>query len=156
MVITLIDSRIRACVNIDGNYRARPYPSDEALGHPHQSLMWLRRPLYVFTDQQLKGVGMTREEFTKEISFGPRLLSSSKVGLDVQFPQVGVNHMDFSDVRVLEAGISPEVRAARLLTLQMTRDWVCEFIQKTFDGRAALSFEGSVVRNREAHVSLYE
>jgi hypothetical protein len=151
-----IDASIRACVNIDGSYRARPYPSDEAMGHPQQSLMWLRRPLYMFTEQQLKGVGMTQEEFNSEISFGPRLMRGTKVGLDVQFPQVGLDHMDFSDVRILQSGVSPEVRAARLLTLQMTRDWVREFIQKTFDGRSALLLTGTAAKYREAHISLYD
>jgi len=150
-----IDARIRACVNIDGSYRARPYPSDQAMGHPQQSLMWLRRPLYMFTDQQLKGVGMTRGEFDAEIAFGPRLLGGSKAGLDVQFPQVGVDHMDFSDVRVLESGISPQAKAARLITLQMTRDWVRGFIENTFDGDNRLLIAGPAVKHREAHVSLY-
>jgi len=109
----------------------------------------------VFTDQQLKGVGVTRGEFDAEIAFGPRLLGGAKRGLDVQFPQVGVDHMDFSDVRLLESGISPEARAARLLTLQMTRDWVREFIEKTFDGDVRLLIARPAVKHREAHVSVY-
>jgi len=98
---------------------------------------------------------MTQEQFNREISSGPRLMSGAKAGLDVQFLQVGIDHMDFSDVRILQSGVSPEVRAARLLTLQMTRDWVREFIQKTFDGRSAL-LTGTAAKYREAHISLYE
>src|SRR5262249_16348431 len=37
-----IDAEIRACANIDGGYRARPYPTDRPLGSANQSLMWLR------------------------------------------------------------------------------------------------------------------
>src|SRR5262249_33857184 len=131
-----MDVEIRACANIDGAYRARPYPSDKPMGSANQSLMWLRRPLYVFTDGQLKGIGMTREEFNGEVLLGRRVLGGADVvGLDVQLPQVEINHMDFSDIRILESGASPEARAARLLALDAMRSWVREFIQKTFDGR---------------------
>jgi len=152
-----IDAGIRACVNIDGGYRARPYPSDKAMGRPNQSLMWLRRPLYVFTDEQLKRIGMTRAEFNAEVLLGQQVMGGAKGGaLDVRFPHVGVGHMDFSDVRILVPGISSELRAARLLTLEMTRNWVREFIQKAFDSHMESLLTGTAVAYREAQISMYE
>lgn len=151
------EAGIRVGVNIDGAYRARPYPSDRPLGRPNQPLLWLRRPLYVFTDAQLKGIGMTREAFNAEVALGRRLLGGTEGGaLDVQLPYAGIDHMDFSDVRVLESGVPPEARAARLLTLEATRIWVREFIQKAFEGRVAQLLTGTAAKYREAHVSLFE
>lgn len=150
-----VDASLGACVNIDGGYRARPYPSDKPLAL-HQPTMWLRRPLYVFTDEQLRGIGMTREQFNAEISLGKLQLSGIPGGgLDVQLPHVGINHMDFSDLRLLKSGISTEERAARLLTLQMTRDWLRDFFQKCLNGQpASAALKGSISHYREAHISV--
>jgi pimeloyl-ACP methyl ester carboxylesterase len=151
-----LDAVIGACVNIDGSYRARPYPSGKPLGL-RQPTMWLRRPLFVFTDAQLKGIGMTREEFNAEVSLGQQLLSSNYGGgLDVVLPHVGINHMDFSDVRLLDSAASSEERAARLLTVEMEREWVLNFIGKSLDGQPArASLIDTASRYREAHISLY-
>jgi predicted dienelactone hydrolase len=152
-----VDASVGACVNIDGGYRARPYPSDKPLAL-HQPIMWLRRPLYVFNDEQLRGIGMTREQFNAEISLGKlQLRDIPGGGLDVQLPHVGINHMDFSDIRLLKSGISPEERAARLLTLQMTRDWLRDFLQKCLNGQpASAALKGSLSQYREAHISVYD
>jgi len=152
-----LEERIGACVNIDGAYRARPYPSDRPLGL-RQPAMWLRRPLYVFTDAQLHGIGMTRGEFNAEILLGQQLLGGSRGGdLDVQLPQAGIDHMDFSDVRVLESGVSREDRAARLLTMEMEREWVLDFVGKSLDGQPVrASLIDTAARYREAHLSVYD
>jgi hypothetical protein len=63
--------------------------------------------------------------------------------------------MDFSDVRVLEPGISLQVRAARRKTIEAARSWVREFIQSAFEGHAALLLTGSAAKHREARISLY-
>jgi hypothetical protein len=65
--------------------------------------------------------------------------------------------MDFSDIRLLKSGISPEERAARLLTLQMTRDWLRDFLQKCLNGQpASAALKGSLSQYREAHISVYD
>lgn len=152
-----LDAGIGACVNIDGSYRARPYPSHMPLGL-NQPTMWLRRPLFVFTDAQLKGIGMTRDEFNAEVLLGQQLLGRNDRGaLDVILPHVGINHMDFSDVRLLESDASPEERAARLLTAEMEREWILNFIRKSLDGQPARALLIDTASHyREAHISLYD
>ena len=151
-----LDPGLLACISIDGAYRARPYPAAVEASKVQPPFMWLRRPLFIFTDAQLKQIGMTRTEFDSEISMGRRVMASASSGsLDVRLPRIGIDHMDFSDVRVLEKDASPTVRAARLLTLEMTRAWVRDFLTAAAEGQWRRLLAETSTGYREARISAY-
>jgi predicted dienelactone hydrolase len=152
-----LEPSILACINIDGGYRARPYPAtvNESVIEP--SFLWLRRPLYEFTDTQLKQVGMTRPEFDEEISMGSRVMRSvGKGGFDVRLPHAGIEHMDFSDLPLLHSDISPSSRATHSLTIEMMRSWVRDFLEAAAEGQPRRVLTQTSAPYREARITAYK
>lgn len=151
-----LDPGCSACISIDGAYRARPYPADVEASRLSTPFLWLRRPLFIFTDAQLKQVGLTRTEFDNEVALGQRVMADDTGGsFDIRLPQVGIDHMDFSDVRVLERDLPPAIRSARRLTLEMTRAWVRDFLQAASRGESRRLLTQATSAYREARVSAY-
>lgn len=151
-----LEPSIVACVNIDGGYRARPYPATVQASGIEPAFLWLRRPLYEFTDTQLKQVGLTRSEFEEEIAMGSRVMRAVvKGGFDVRLPHAGIDHMDFSDVPLLQKDISPSSRAARSLTVEMMRSWVRDFLEASVDGRPSRVLTETSAAYREARITAY-
>ncbi len=152
-----LDPGFSCCINIDGSYRARPCPAAVEASKLNPPLLWLRRPLFLFTDAQLKQVGLTRAEFDEEIAMGQRVMAGVGGGsFDVRLPHAGIDHMDFSDVRVLERDLAPPVRAARRLTLEMTRAWVRDFLQAALRGESRRLLTQTSSAYREALVWAYQ
>ena len=152
-----LEPSILACINIDGGYRARPYPAavNESVIEP--SFLWLRRPLYEFTDTQLTQVGMTRAEFNEEIAMGSRVMRSvGKGGFDVRLPYAGIEHMDFSDLPLLHSGISPSSRATHFLTIEMMRSWVRDFLEAAAEGQPRRVLTQTSAAYREARITAYK
>jgi pimeloyl-ACP methyl ester carboxylesterase len=152
-----LEPSLVACVNIDGGYRARPYPAtvDGSIIKP--ALLWLRRPLYEFTDTQLKQVGLTRSEFDEEIAMGSRVMRTvEKGGFDVRLPHAGIDHMDFSDVPLLQKDLSPPLRAARSLTVEMMRAWVRDFFEASAAGEPHKVLTETSAAYREARITAYK
>lgn len=153
-----IDAALQSCINIDGSYRARPYPASVEAGKLGPAFMWLRRPQYLFTDVQLKQIGMSRREFDQELAMGSSVMASvARGGIDVRLPHPGIDHMDFSDVGLLRSDASPTVRAERILTIEMTRAWVRDFLQALDKGGPeSVLFARTSAAYREAQVSVYQ
>lgn len=151
-----LDAAIASCINIDGGYRARPYPAAVEASAIEPPFLWLRRPLYVFTDVQLKQVGMSRAEFDEQIAMGRRVLDGGANGaFDVRLPHAGVNHMDFSDIPLLQGDVTAAARAARFLTIEMTRSWVRDFARASAMGRPQRVLTETSAAYREARITAY-
>jgi len=152
-----LDSSILGCINIDGGYRARPYPAAVDASTIEPVFLWLRRPLYEFTDVQLKQVGLSRSEFDEEISMGSRVMRAvGKGGFDVRLPHAGINHMDFSDVPLLRKDISAKARAIGFLTIEMTRSWVRDFVEASAAGQPLRILTQTSAAYREARITAYK
>jgi predicted dienelactone hydrolase len=133
-----IDSVIKACANLDGRYRARVYPASSPQESPRQPIMWIHSPLREFTDEELPQAGLTREQFTAEVALGVSLLSKVEGGsYDLTVDQIGLDHQDFTDFRILEAGLSEETLAARERTLEITRVYLKAFFDSALLGQQA-------------------
>jgi len=88
------------------------------------------------------------------LQFQGRERSAPVSDLEVDGAKVSFN-MNWENHRFRFNGQS-ELRAARLLTLEMTRNWVREFIQKAFDSHMESLLTGTAVAYREAQISMYE
>lgn len=152
-----LEPSLVACVNIDGGYRARPYPATVRASVIQPAFLWLRRPLFEFTDTQLKQVGLTRAEFDEEIAMGTEIMRAVEGGgFDVRLPHAGIDHMDFSDVPLLQKDISPSLRAARSLTVEMMRSWVRDFLEASAEGRPGRVLTQTSASYREARITAYK
>lgn len=139
-----LDTAIRACANLDGRYRERPYPLSSAAEAPHQPFLWIRGPVYVFSDTELTQMKITRQQFHDEMALRDSIMSA--IGHDsstVYIDEIGFDHLDFTDFRVLETGISVEERATREHLLAMTR----RYLQGFFD--ATLGSESAALRSHQ-------
>ena len=151
-----LEPSLVACVNIDGGYRARPYPAtvDDSVIKP--AFLWLRRPLYQFTDTQLKQIGLTRSEFDEEIAIGTHVMRAiERGGFDVRLPHAGIDHMDFSDLPLLQKDLPPSLRAARSLTVEMMRAWVRDFLEASSAGQPRRVLTETSAAYREARITAY-
>ena len=152
-----LEPSILGCINIDGGYRARPYPATVNASVIEPAFLWLRRPLYEFTDTQLKQVGLSRSEFDEEIAMGRRVMRSvGGGGFDVRLPHAGIDHMDFSDVPLLQKDIPPSSRATRSLTIEMMRSWVRDFLEASVAGEPRRVLTQTSAAYREARISAYK
>jgi hypothetical protein len=126
-----IDPLLRACANIDGRYRARPYPISSAADAPKQAFLWIHTPQVVFTDDQLVQRGMNRQDFDAEMTLGRAIMAAVVSGsYDVSIDQIGADHLDFTDFRIFESGISSDVLASRQRTIELTRAAVAAFFDE--------------------------
>jgi hypothetical protein len=152
-----IDPTIRACVNIDGKYRVRPYPMSSPSEAPKQPFMWMRTPQEVFTDQELAQRGHSRDQFQSEVEIGKSILRAVAGGSwDAKIVQVGLDHDDFTDFRVLESGLSPETVATRKRTLEITNACLLAFFDITLRGkRKELTSRSLMRRFPEVDLSQY-
>jgi Platelet-activating factor acetylhydrolase, isoform II len=152
-----LDSTILSCINIDGGYRARPYPATVDASKIQPLFLWLRRPLYVFSDAQLKQVGLSRSEFDEEVAMGGRVMAGVAGGsFDVRLPHAGIDHMDFSDIPLLQKDISVKSRSTRFLTIDMMRSWVRDFLAASAAGQSRRLLTQSSAAYREARISAYD
>jgi hypothetical protein len=130
-----IDPALRACADIDGNYRARPYPIASGAESPRQPFLWIHTPQPVFTDQQLEQRKMSRKDYEGELALGKAIMAGVASGsYDVTFTEPGVDHLDFTDFRIFESGIAAETLAARRQTLEETRRVLASFFDEALRG----------------------
>ncbi|HEY3812891.1 MAG TPA: hypothetical protein VGL66_06665 [Caulobacteraceae bacterium] len=123
-----LDTAIHACANLDGRYRERPYPLSSPADAPHQPFLWIRGPVHVFTDDELTQRNVTRQQFQDEQSLRDSIMhATGKGSATLYIDEIGFDHLDFTDFRILETGISAEQRAARERILEMTRRYLLEF-----------------------------
>ncbi|HEY2091184.1 MAG TPA: hypothetical protein VGJ81_04800 [Thermoanaerobaculia bacterium] len=131
-----IDPALRACADIDGRYRARPYPISSGAESPSQPFLWIHTPQPVFTDQQLEQRKMSRKDYDAELALGKAIMAGVGSGsYDVTFTQPGVDHLDFTDFRMFESGIAAETLASRRQTLEQTRSVLAAFFDETLRGK---------------------
>ena len=65
-------------------------------------------------------MGLSRSEFDDEVAMGGRVMAGVAGGsFDVRLPHAGIDHMDFSDIPLLQKDISVESRSTRFLTIDM-------------------------------------
>jgi predicted dienelactone hydrolase len=130
-----IDPALRACADIDGNYRARPYPIAAAAESPSQPFLWIHIPQPAFTDQQLEQRKMSRTDYERELALGKAIMAGVASGsYDVTFTEPGVDHLDFTDFRLFESGIAPKTLTFRRQTLEQTRAVLAAFFDEALRG----------------------
>jgi hypothetical protein len=131
-----IDQELRACADIDGRYRARPYPIASPTDAPSQAFLWIHTQQPVFTDEQLQQRRMSRKKYEDELALGKAIMAGVRSGsYDVTFTRPEVDHLDFTDFRIFESGISAETLAARRETLEQARTVLAAFFDETLRGK---------------------
>jgi predicted dienelactone hydrolase len=143
-----IDPALKACANLDGRYRARPYPISSATEAPKQPFLWIHTPQPALTDQQLAQRGMSRKDFDAELTLGTAIMAGVASGSDdVTIDQIGADHLDFTDFRIFERGISTDVLASRQRTLELTRAAIAAFFSEAFSAKQA-SIQSAMPQDR--------
>ncbi|HZY61338.1 MAG TPA: hypothetical protein VFE38_02365 [Edaphobacter sp.] len=126
--IRLLDPRIRAGINIDGNIRGVPFPPDEDSVGGNQPFLWLEKQLPWPTASQLKQMGLTHQEVTTMFAQGDHLLSTiPSDAYHVTIVQPDIDHLDFSDQALLNSQLTDDVFAQKMRTLEIARTYVVSF-----------------------------
>jgi dienelactone hydrolase len=149
-----LDGQLRACANIDGRYRARPYPIASPAEAPRQPFLWIHTAPAVLTDEQLAQRGMTRKDFDTETALGQAIMAGIPSGSDeVTIDQPGADHLDFTDFRIFESGTAPDVLASRQRTLEITRTAIAAFFDHALGRSTADSVRQALPKERYPDVT---
>jgi hypothetical protein len=140
--VRLLDERVRGGINLDGTQRElsfQPVKGDNVGGDA--PFLWIQKTLEVPTDEQLKRVKHTREEFEAEMKkitdeWDRRLGSVTGGAMRVYIDRPGITHIDFSDEPFWD-DLSETDRAAKQKTIADTRAWVRAFFDGTVRGEWA-------------------
>jgi pimeloyl-ACP methyl ester carboxylesterase len=132
-----MDSRLKACLNIDGLAAGQPFYPDEAGNGPGQPYMLMLKPLPVPSDAQLAVWKTTREAWTRlqndrldgllaRVASGSYMLTAS-----------GFSHQSFSDNSLMYpslldslAGMSLRAGPTAYRQVQLTREYTLAFFDK--------------------------
>ncbi|HEX9546739.1 MAG TPA: hypothetical protein VF942_05340, partial [Acidimicrobiales bacterium] len=134
--VRLLDSRFRGGVNLDGNIRGRGFQPIAGLDEGRSSFLWVVKQSPSLTDQELAKMELPRAVYEEFVTEGDRLMRSVQGGAaTVTIARVGIDHMDFSDIPLWEAPLSPDLRAGKLRTLSAARHYVLAFFRGCLQGR---------------------
>jgi Predicted dienelactone hydrolase len=133
--IRLLDSRIRAAINIDGNIRGVPFPPEENDKGGKQPFLWLEKQIPWPNASQLKQMGLTHEQMEDMLGEGDRLLSTiPSDAYHVVIAQPGIDHLDFSDQAMFDSKLTQGELAQKLRTLEIARIYVTLFFDAYLKG----------------------
>jgi hypothetical protein len=129
--VRLLDARFRGSINLDGNIRGRGFQPIRGPDGGHQPFMWIEKQTPVLNDEELAKAQLPKALYQEFFVETDRLMQSVKPGsAHVTVARLGVEHLDFSDNPFWSAVASPDVRAGKRRTTQLTRQYIRAF----FDG----------------------
>jgi hypothetical protein len=134
--VRLLDPRFRGGINIDGNEKGTGFESILGSDGGKQPFMWIETPYQPPTERDLQKSGITRAQWNDMYADGDRQMRSVQGGgLRITIARLGIDHMDFSDNPFWASAAAPEVRAGKLRTMAITRDYVRAFFEGCLKGQ---------------------
>jgi dienelactone hydrolase len=134
--VRLIDPRFRGGINIDGNEKGTGFESVLGSDGGKQPFMWIESPYQPPTERDLQKGGITEAQWKDMYADGDRQMRSVQGGgLRITIARLGIDHMDFSDNPFWTSAAAPEVRAGKLRTMAITRDYVLAFFEGCLKGQ---------------------
>jgi platelet-activating factor acetylhydrolase isoform II len=134
--VRLLDARFRGGVNIDGSDSGRSYQPISGNDGGKQPFLWIEKHPRQPTQQQLRQAGLTGAQWKDILEDGDRLLRNVSGGaMRVTIARLENSHMDFSDNPYWDASTPPQVRAGKLRTMAITRDYVRAFFEGCLKGQ---------------------
>jgi pimeloyl-ACP methyl ester carboxylesterase len=132
-----LDSRFKACLNLDGLAAGQPFYPDAAGNGPSQPYMLMLKPLPVPSDAQLAAWKTSREAWvTLQADRLKGLLDRVAAG-SYKLTASGFDHQSFSDNPLLYpslpdslAGMSLSAGPAAYRQVQLTREYTLAFFDK--------------------------
>jgi hypothetical protein len=132
----LLDSRFRGGINIDGNESGRSYQPVSGTDGGKQPFLWIEDQVQQPTQEQLRRQGLTEDQWKGILEDGDRLLRNVSGGaMRVTIARLESGHMDFSDIPYWDVSAAAQVRAGKLRTITITRDYVRAFFEGCLKGR---------------------
>jgi hypothetical protein len=132
----LIDPRFRGGINIDGNEKGTGFESVLGSDGGKQPFMWIESPYQPPTERDLQKGGITEAQWKDMYADGDRQMRSVQGGgLRVTIARLGIDHMDFSDSPFWESAAAHDVRAGKLRTMAITRDYALAFFEGCLKGQ---------------------
>lgn len=131
------DSRIRACLDMDGVADNLPFYRDvKGKTFEQPFLLFVRKKNSTPpTEDELKEMGYTRDAFAKLVA----AVEEKQVALLRTMPggayrvtlKTEAGHMSFSDLPLLESADTPEARVSALLNQRLVREYTLAFFDET-------------------------
>jgi pimeloyl-ACP methyl ester carboxylesterase len=132
-----VDSRFKACLNLDGLAAGQPFYPDEAGNGPAQPYMLMLKPLPVPSDAQLAAWKTTREAWTALQRDRVDALLTRVASGSYKLTARGFNHQSFSDNPLMYpslpeslAAMSLRAEASGYRQVQLTREYTLAFFDK--------------------------
>lgn len=157
-----LDSRFRACLNLDGLAVGQPFYPDEAGQGPEQPYMLMLKPIPVPSDKQLAEWKVTREAWLA-LQRGrlDGLLQSVKSG-SYKLIASGFTHQSFSDNPLMYPSLLDSLGSLRLKAgasahrqVQLTRDYTLAFFDKHVKGKSTTLLDQPSTANPEIALETY-
>jgi hypothetical protein len=134
--VRLLDARFRGGINIDGNESGRSYQPISGNDGGKQPFLWIEDQIQRPTQQQLQQQGLTDAQWKGILEEGDRLLRNITGGvMRVTIARLESGHMDFSDYPFWDVSAAPQVRAGKMRTMAITRDYVRAFFEGCLKGQ---------------------
>jgi hypothetical protein len=134
--VRLLDARFRGGINIDGNESGRSYQPLSGNDGGKQPFLWIEDQFQQPTQQQLRQQGLNEAQWKDILEDGDRLLRNVNGGaMRVTIARLESSHMDFSDNPFWDVSAAPQVRAGKLRTMAITRDYVRAFFEGCLKGQ---------------------
>lgn len=152
--VRLLDSRISAGVNLDGNIRGIGFPPDALAGGGKQPFLWVEKQLPWPTSDTKE---QTIQQFETMWASGDRLMASiAGESLRMTIAKPEIDHLDFGDTAMLNSTLMATSRAAKLRTAEITRALVLSFFDRHVKRLAKRRVEVSAQQYPEIRVTLYK
>lgn len=157
-----IDSRFKACLNLDGLAVGQPFYPDEAGNGPEQPYMIMLKPISAPPDEQLAQWKITREAWTAlQRDRLDGLLGSVKSG-SYKLIASGFDHQSFSDNPLMYPSLPDSLAAMGLKAgasarrqVQLTREYTLAFFDKHVKGNGSTALDQPSTTNPEIAIETY-
>jgi predicted dienelactone hydrolase len=126
--VRLLDARFTAAINLDGNIRGRGFPPDQQGEGGKQPFLWIEKQV-PWPKKDFEG--LTLQQFDDMWANGDRLMktiAADSVRMQIARPEI--DHLDFGDSAMLNAGLDERALRGKERTLTITRKAALTFFSR--------------------------